>query len=423
MRVRLPRFLTAVLLAAAACRAPAARGAPLEIQGFVLAQGVAVEGPPSWLAGGFGRLGAGAEAPGERATAGRGEARVGLEWAATPRLAARLHLRGSLDLDDGRGRAAGVVEAFAQALLPAGESGEVRLRVGTFFLPTSRENVEGLWTSPYTLTLSAWNSWVGEELRPTGLDVAWRSAPGRGASGGLTLFGGNDSSGALLAWRGFAFGDRLAVWGETLPLPPLDSLARGGGFAAQRDAGTRPLYRDLDGRPGWSARGRAQAERGALVQATYLDSRGDRELHRGEYAWRTRFGGLGWELPVGEDWLLAGEWAAGSSGMGRSGRRDQAHVDLDFDAAYLLASWRRGRARLSLRYDRFRIADRDASPGERNDENGEALTVAALVQVRDWLRLGAEVLDLRATRPAAAQSGFDPSTDGRSLRLELRSSF
>ena len=40
------------------------------------------------------------------------------------------------------------------------------------FLPTSRENVDPLWQSPYTLTLSSLNTWIGEEVRLAGLDVA-----------------------------------------------------------------------------------------------------------------------------------------------------------------------------------------------------------------------------------------------------------
>ena len=69
------------------------------------------------------------------------------------------------------------------------------------------------------------------------------------------LFGGNDSAGTLLAWRGWAFGDHLVGAGETLPLPPLRTLADGGPFAAQRDGGTQPVE-ELDDQPGYLVRAR-----------------------------------------------------------------------------------------------------------------------------------------------------------------------
>ena len=171
---------------------------------------------------------------------------------------------------------------------------------GLLFPPTSRENVDALWQSPYTLTLSAVNSWIGEEVRLAGLDVAAQlGAPGGGhLELGAMVFGGCDTAGALLAWRGWALGTRLSVAGETLPLPPLPSLARGGAFAEQRDDGTRPLE-ELDGRVGWHARARWSGAGVGLVQGAWTDTRGDRGLHRGQYAWATRFASAGAEAQVG----------------------------------------------------------------------------------------------------------------------------
>jgi hypothetical protein len=41
-----------------------------------------------------------------------------------------------------------------------------------YFPQPSRENVDPLWSSPYTITLSALNTWIGEEVRLTGLEAA-----------------------------------------------------------------------------------------------------------------------------------------------------------------------------------------------------------------------------------------------------------
>ena len=93
--------------------------------------------------------------------------------------------------------------------------------------------------------------------------------------------------GALLAWRGWAIGNRLSTYSEVLPLPPLSSLETS--FPLQRKDGTKPFGTDLDGRTGYSARVRYSDPQPANVIYTYLDNRGDRELHRGEYAWATKF--------------------------------------------------------------------------------------------------------------------------------------
>jgi phosphate-selective porin len=99
-----------------------------------------------------------------------------------------------------------------------------------------------------------------------------------------------------------------------------------------------------------------------------------------------------------------------------------AHVDVRFRTAYLLGSWTRGAWRVSARVEGFENEDRDgvAEPGQ---ESGWAVTAAAFWTPSQALRLGAEYLELRAQRPAAAFSGADPNTDARRAVLELRVRF
>jgi len=87
-----------------------------------------------------------------------------------------------------------------------------------------------------------------------GVDLAWR--PNFYVTAGATAFRNNDSMGALLAWRGWPVGNRLSVYNEALPLPPLFSFASH--FADQRHDGTVPFEKDLDGRTGLSGRVRIQ---------------------------------------------------------------------------------------------------------------------------------------------------------------------
>ncbi|HEX9731628.1 MAG TPA: hypothetical protein VGG06_06525 [Thermoanaerobaculia bacterium] len=409
--------LAAVLGAAVSA---VAAGGELSVTGYLAARGLAVRGQPSWLAGGFGRLAAGAEAPDDEDAFALGLAHVALDLRPSELFGFYVHGAARAEPDVREGDEAGFVEAFVYGSARARRADVFRWRLGHFILPTSRENVEVAWSSPYTITFSALNSWIGEEVRLTG--VLTEYSLGVGAVDELRLgagaFGGNDAAGALLAWRGWSLGDRLTPFGELLALPPLDSLAGGGPFDRQLDRGTQPFGSDLDGRAGWAAYLRYARPQRTTLQWTHYDNRGDRGLHRGEYAWETELDLLGADLHLGDAFTLAGELLDGSTGMGF---RADAMVQLDLRAAYLLASWRPGSFRVTLRHDRFETVDRDLTPrGEDNDEDGRAWTLAFFWEPDERWRLGLELLDLRAARPAAAQSGFDPDTDARSLILELR---
>ncbi len=415
---------TAVLLLALAL-APAGRAAAqpaLAVWLDLVGRGVAVDAAPSWLDGGTGRLAFGDPAGGYH-SASLGEARLGLDWRSGDRFTLHLHARARAQEGDG-GRAAGLVEAWAQLqAAPRGGADRFRLRAGQLFLPTSRENVRPLWSSPYTLTLSALNSWIGEEVRPIGVLAEYDTTVDstQGVRAGACLFGGNDSAGALLAWRGWTMGDRLTVSGETLPLPGLPSLAAGGPFAEQDRHGTTPFEGDLDGRPGWAAYLRYRRSDVGLVQLTHLDNRGDRALHdvgsgHGEYAWDTRFDLVGAELHPGVGWTLAGEHLRGETKMGLPVARAYA----SFHASYLLLSWQRSTLRLSGRWDGFATRDEDHLPaGERSDEDGHAWTAAVLWQPLPALELGLDFVAAHVERPALVGTG-ERLDGGRTVTASVR---
>jgi hypothetical protein len=335
---------------------------------------------------------------------------LGADWRPNTWLTAHAQLLGRAEPSGSRGRRAGVVEAFVEV-----HNDQWRVRAGQFFLGTSRENTAPLWTSPYAQTFSALNSWIGEEFRPVGLDVQW--TPGFYGSVGATAFRNNDTMGALLAWRGWTVGNRLTVYDEVLPLPPLVSLKTG--FTDQRN-GTVPFERDLDGRTGYAVRGRVQLPERASLQLAHVDNRGDRQEYRGEYSWQTRFDVLSAEAGTSSPFTVLAEYAWGKTGMGAP----PVFVDADFDAGYVLASYKAGANRVSFRFDRFNTTDRDRSPlVETNTEHGRAWAITYLRQLGPHLRASAEFLQITGDRIAAAESGFDPNLDARSLTLELRYGF
>lgn len=373
----------------------------LDVSGFVSLRGVNATGPNSWVEGGWGRLGAG----GDRDEA-IGVAQLSVDW--TPSQWFDLHVSGGARRDGGTEHA-GLIEAHANLRASFGLD-EVQLRAGQFFLPTSRENRDDLWQSPYTISFSALNSWIGEELRPLGVDLQYRhiTSAGHAVTGGATAFRGNDTMGALLAWRGWAVGDRLSTYDEVLPLPPLPTLDTF--FAAQRDDGTQPFGRDLDGNTGYSARVRYSVPQRANVQYTFVDNRGDRALYRGEYAWATSFHLIGTEIGNPDDLVFAAEYMTGKTGMGHA----PSFVDSGFYAAYALLSEKRNRNRWTARYEIFKTSEEDFSAAESNEENGRSWTLTWFFDLTERTRLGAEFTQVTGDRPGT------PDPDGRAFTLEAR---
>ncbi len=397
---------------------PVAQAQELNFFGFVAGRATAVESRASWLTGSFGRLDLGANAVGAEDEIATGKLHAALEWQPNEHFLAYIHGFGRAEPSDHGGDSFGLVEVYVEGQATLRDADRARLRLGYFLPPTSQENVESAWASPYTVTLSAINSWIAEEVRLTGLLADYSFALGSVDSLqiGAIGFAGNDASGALLAWRGWSFGDRLTGLGEVVPLPPLDSLTTGG-FRAQRDDGSQPFGSDLDGRPGLGGFLRFVRPEALTIQATHLDTRGDRALHGGEYAWRTRIDLLGVTWHPSPRWDVVGEFLTGETGMGILG---STRAEADIEASYLLASWHNARFRITVRYDRFETVEQDFTDAETNTEDGTAWTLAAFWEIRNSVRLGVQLLDLEADRPAAAQSGFAANTDGRSALIELR---
>lgn len=402
-------------------------GAELVASGHAAVRGSSVRSQPSWLEGGFGRLPLGGASSTKSAEDLTGQLQLTLDWQATPQLGAYLHGVLRAEPSTMEGHEAGIVEAYLYGGWDIGSSGRLRFQLGHLLLPTSKENVDIAWASPYTLSFSALNSWIGEEVRLTGLLVEHRTPLGDldEVLVGGSAFGGNDSTGALLAWRGWTLGDRLSTFDEVVPLPPIRSLDPGGSFAPQLDRGSRPFGDDLDDRIGWAGYLRWQRPEVASVQWTHYDNRGDRLLHDREYAWRTRFDLLGFELhprgPIhGGAFSFLGELLVGETGMGEPLGPE---VQVDMETAYLLVSWQLGGWRLSARYDTFEVTDLDSTPDDDNNDHGKAWTIAAFWEFHPGLRIGLELLDVESSRLPAALAGFDPDTDARSVFLELRYAF
>jgi hypothetical protein len=397
---------TAALVIAIAAMSASAQPT-LDVTGYVSARGISASGPRSWLEGRWGRL-----EGGDDRNDVLGVAQLGIDWAPSKFFDVHVSGAGRRDAEESGGTSGGIVEAYVDGRAFVGLD-EIQLRAGQFFLPTSRENKDPLWASPYTIQFSALNTWIGQEVRPIGVDLEWRHITGRGhaVTTAATAFRGNDSMGALLGWRGWSVGSRLSTYGETVPLPPLASLTTF--FHDQRRDGTKPFGQDLDGKTGYSGRVRYSVPSRANVQYAYVDNNGDRALHRGEYAWRTKFHLFGAELGDPDVFSAAAEYMRGSTGMGFA----QGFVQADYYATYLLVSRKYGRHRWTARYELFNTEEQDFSLAESNDEHGRSWTLTWMVDLPKSLRFAGEFTQITGRRIDA------PDLDGRSVTIEARYRF
>lgn len=362
------RYAAVMALSALAVSASAQS---LQFHGFVDAREVRAKAPEPWTTGGFGIFDIG----GDR-TRSVGVAQLGADW--TPATWLLMHADGLArnDASAGRGKRAGLVQAYVDVFTE-----RWRLRAGHFWLPASRENIDPLWNSRYTITFSALNTWIGQEFRPIGADLQF--SPNFYVTLGATAFRGNDTMGTLLAARGWTLGNRLTVYNEVVPAGPDP---------------TRPFGKDLDAKTGYAERLRFQMPERAVLQVTHVDNRAT--IGRPappEVPWLTRYDTVGTTIGTDAPTTFAAEWASGDTTVGFP----HGTFRVGFNTAYALVSHKIRAERFSARIERFTT----------RLTRGHATTVAWLHDINAQTRFGTEFVR------ASANNG------GSTMTVELRYGF
>ncbi len=317
------------------------------------------------------------------------------------------HLQLTTEAQGDRGDV-GIVQLYGYFTLPFDQEKSLTFSAGQFFMPSSMENTEDFWDSPYSNNFSALNTWIAEEVRPVGLEVRYDQFNDADASAfgfGVMGFVGNDSMGSQLTWRGWSIGRHKSVYSEILPLPPLSQIDQGV-FADQRVDGSKPFGRDLDNRYGYLLHGYWSPEPELTFKLSYFDNKGDGRIYRGEYAWVTRFSVAGARWDIDEHWTVLGETMWGDSAMGKPAITG---VDVDFDSSYILARYQREQWDYSLRLEQFESRDRAVLPGDLHDQ-GRALTLAARWRafgepwtvIMEWIRVDSQERRTRVLDDAVA---------------------
>jgi hypothetical protein len=366
---------------------------------------VAPGGETSWLDGGLGKLryGRGDSDFQFAALFGQGYVRV------TPDFTAVLSLR----VAPGQSNFFDPLEAYVRYAPLSMAHWAWSVKAGAFFAPFSLENTELGWTSHWTITPSAINSWFGDELRTLGGEgtLAWRSEPG---SFTLTAaaFGWNDPAGVMMAERGFTLDDRPTGLFEQLRIPDASVILGG-----DTPPDSTPIFEEIDHRMGWYAGASWDDAKQWHLELVRYDNEGNPLAHDDEYsAWHTRFWDAGFSDTLGEFTVLSQALMGDATIQPAPGLISTT----DFDSAYALLGWERGRWRLAARAEIFHTGTHTTLGASPLSENGTALTAAATWSPLDWLRLTGEVVSLESRRDERALAGLAPRQSETQAQLAAK---
>lgn len=293
-----------------------------------------------------------------------------------------------------------------------------RLKIGAFYPDISLENRMSGWRSPYTLSFSAINTWIGEELRTIGAEysVAWLGrSHGHDFDVGLNAaaYGWNDTAGTVLATRGWGLDDRQSTL--------FGRFANGGQPLSQRTL----FYDDLDKRAGYYLGANAHYRGLIEWRALHYDNRANLAIEDkkiGDAAWLTYFDSLGTRWTPDDAWTLIAQWLHGRTYEDPS----TPHNAWSFDSEFLLASLQHGPMRYTLRYDRFGMQETHSSfeyiPILLAD-HGHAWTVACIREFNRHWNLTLEGIRSESTVPLRSLIAQPPYAREQLLQLALRYDF
>lgn len=342
-----------------------------------------------------------------------GGAALAARWQLSPALSAATQLQWLPD----QSPSVGVLDAYLNYRPVSTTPWRWSVRAGAFFPPISQENDGIGWTSTWTLSPSAIDTWVGEELRTVGAEARLEHRGDRATVEAIgAVFRGNDPAGELLASRGWALGDFTAG---------LDARMREPDVLAPLTGSPPPVrYRpfdEIDGRLGWYAGMTVDAPGRGKATLLYYDNRADPAAEeefagRDVYAWRTRFWSGGGQARIGDVALVA-------QGMHGSTAFEPAPgfvLDTRFNAGYLLVAWERGAWRPAIRMDAFQLRQLPDALSDPLDEHGTALTLALNWRPVEWVRVTGEWLRVDSRRDQRLLEGSPARQIDRQFQLNVR---
>jgi hypothetical protein len=375
----------------------------------------AVDGEGSWVGGGFGKL---------RSSGGGDDFRVrpqlgnvNLVW--QPQLTWSLSATVVGSIEGGERTEAGLSQAYLSFKPMRGSGLAFSARAGLMFPPVSLEHEGADWHVKDSITPSAINSWIGEEVRPVALEGTLAAGSGQHRlRATAAIFAANDTAGTLLTFRGWALHDRLTLAFRRQPLPPL-----GSDIAEYQAPFTHPLLDVGPGfarRPGYYAKLAWQPPIPVRFELFRYDNRANPAAVDAnfEWGWRTAFSHFGLAADVGSGTELKLQALDGRTRMGfvDGGRR---WVDDRFRSAFVLLTHAFGPFGIVARAEAFDTRNRGSDVGSEYDETGWS---AMLAGKRQWGPVTGlvELLHVSSSRDNRADAGLKPRQRQTQLQAEAR---
>jgi hypothetical protein len=376
---------------------------------------VAVNGEKSWVDGGFGKFRSGSDGD-WKVQPQLGNANLVWQPQFTWSLAATVV--GSVQ--GGQRTQAGLSQAYLTFKPMRGASStSFSARAGLMWPPVSLEHVGADWHVADSITPSAINSWIGEEVRPVAAEASVATALGEHRlRATVAIIAANDTAGTLLTFRGWALHDRTTLAFNRQPLPPLDTE-----IADYQAPYTHPLidlHNGFANRPGYYAKLAWQPPIPLRVELFRYDNRANpidvtTDL---EWGWRTSFDNLGLVAKLGGGAELKAQAMSGRTRMGyaEEGRR---WVDNRFRSAFLLLTKPFGRFGAAARIDAFDTRNHGSDVGDEYDDSGWSAMIAGK---REWKHFTGliELLHVSSRRENREDAGLAPRQRQTQLQAEIR---
>jgi hypothetical protein len=375
---------------------------------------VAVDGEKGWLDGGFGKLRSGSDGDLElKPQLGN----ASFVW--KPQFTWSLGATIVGSLQGGERTEAGLSQAYLTLRPMRSDKVAFSARAGLMWPPVSLEHEGADWHVKDSITPSAINSWIGEEVRPVAAEATISASLGENKlRASAALMAANDTSGTLLTFRGWALHDRTTLAFHRQPLPPLDSEVAG--YQAPYSHPLLDVGPGFAHRPGYYAKLAWQPPVPIRIELFRYDNRANPEDvdTNLEWGWRTWFDHVGLVADLGSGTELKAQALEGRTQMGfRDG--DRRWVDNRFRSAFLMLTRAFGKLGLAARIDAFDTRNRGSDVGDEYDDRGWAAMLAAK---RDWAHFSGlvELLHVSSRREDREDAALEPRQRQTQFQAELR---
>ncbi len=375
---------------------------------------VAVDGEKSWVDGGFGKLRSGSDG---NLKVQPQLGNVTLAW--KPQLSWAIGAVVVGALEGGQRTQAGLSQAYLTYRPMRSSKVAFSARAGLMWPPVSLEHEGADWHVKDSITPSAINSWIAEEVKPVAAEATLAITAGdHKLHATAALMAANDTAGTLLTFRGWALHDSTTLAFNRQPLPPLD-----GPVAGYQASYTHPILDLRHGfarHPGYYAKLAWQPPLPVRVELFRYDNRANPESVNAdlEWGWDTQFNQAAIVADLGSGAELKAQAMQGRTRMGtnETGRR---WIDDRFRSAFVLLTRPLGAVRLSARLDAFDTRNRGSDVRDEYDDKGWAAMLAAK---RDWSDFSTivELLHVSSKRDEDEEAGIAPRQRQTQLQAELR---